>query len=55
MPVSRNSKFLRRSRVVLGSRDLWRTRLVFWMGALAIGVISVGFAELADFVQLSSA
>ncbi|MFK0278695.1 chloride channel protein [Ensifer sp. NPDC090286] len=60
MPVSgRKSKIMRRSRVLLGSRRLWRTRLVFWLGALAIGVVSVGFAELADlaqgaFVSLSS-
>jgi H+/Cl- antiporter ClcA len=30
---------------------IWRPRLVFWLGALAIGVISVGFAELADLAQ----
>lgn len=52
MPVSyRNSKLLRRSRVFWGSLSLWRPRLVFWCGALAIGVISVGFARLADLAQ----
>jgi H+/Cl- antiporter ClcA len=33
------------------SRRLWRRRLVFWAGAIAVGVISVGFAALADRVQ----
>jgi len=30
---------------------VWRPRLIFWFGALAIGVISVGFARLADLAQ----
>ncbi|WP_439617346.1 chloride channel protein [Shinella sp.] len=47
----RKSKLLRRSRVFRGSLSLWRPRLVFWCGALATGVISVGFAKLADFAQ----
>ena len=47
----RKSKMLRRSRVFWGSFSLWRPRLVFWCGALATGVISVGFAELSDFAQ----
>ncbi|WP_454855289.1 chloride channel protein [Rhizobium binxianense] len=47
----RKSKLMRRSRVLWGSYQLWRPRLVFWCGALAIGVISVGFAKLADFAQ----
>ena len=47
----RKSKLLRRSRVFRGSFRLWRPRLVFWTGALAIGVISVGFAKLADLAQ----
>lgn len=47
----RKSKLLRRSRVFWGSFSLWRPRLVFWCGALAIGVISVGFAKLADLAQ----
>ena len=52
MPVSyRNSKLLRRSRIFWGPFSLWRPRLVFWCGALAIGVISVGFARLADLAQ----
>ncbi|MFS8111649.1 chloride channel protein [Rhizobium jaguaris] len=49
--IYRKSKLLRRSRVFWGSIHLWRPRLVFWTGALAIGVISVGFAKLADLAQ----
>ena len=47
----RYSKLLRRSRVIWGSFSLWKPRLVFWCGALAIGMISVGFAKLADLAQ----
>jgi H+/Cl- antiporter ClcA len=47
----RYSKLLRRSRVIWGSFSLWKPRLVFWCGAFAIGVISVGFAKLADLAQ----
>lgn len=47
----RKSKLLRRSRVLWGSFSLWRPRLIFWFGALAIGIISVGFARLADLAQ----
>lgn len=49
--ASRKSKFLRRSRVFRGSVQLWRPRLVFWCGALAIGTISVAFAKFADLAQ----
>ncbi|NEJ71780.1 chloride channel protein [Rhizobium phaseoli] len=52
MPVLyRKSRLLRRSRVLWGSLALWRPRLIFWCGAFAIGVISVGFARLADLAQ----
>ncbi|MBP1850244.1 chloride channel protein [Rhizobium halophytocola] len=44
-------KMLRRSRVMWGSWRLWRPRVVFWAGALAIGLISVGFAKMADIAQ----
>ncbi|CAN7731477.1 chloride channel protein [Neorhizobium sp. LjRoot104] len=50
-PRYRKSKILRRSRVLLGSYQLWRPRVVFWIGAGAIGVTGVGFAKLADFAQ----
>ncbi|MBY3495334.1 chloride channel protein [Rhizobium laguerreae] len=51
LPSYRYSKLFRRSRVLWGSLSLWRPRLVFWCGALAIGAISVGFAKLADLAQ----
>ncbi|MBB5564095.1 H+/Cl- antiporter ClcA [Rhizobium lentis] len=52
MPVLyRKSRLLRRSRVLWGSLALWRPRLIFWCGAFAIGIISVGFAGLADLAQ----
>ncbi|WP_245345065.1 chloride channel protein [Rhizobium sp. Kim5] len=47
----RKSRLLRRSRVLWGSLALWRPRLIFWCGAFAIGIISVGFARLADLAQ----
>ncbi|MCS4095832.1 chloride channel protein [Rhizobium sp. BK176] len=47
----RKSKLFRRSRVLRGSLSLWRTRAVFWFGAIAIGVVSVIFAKLADLAQ----
>jgi H+/Cl- antiporter ClcA len=47
----RKSKVLRRSRVIWGSIGQWKGRLIFWVGALATGVVSVGFAELADLAQ----
>ncbi|MFJ7353198.1 chloride channel protein [Phyllobacterium sp. NPDC097923] len=34
-----------------GNTRVWRPRLVFWAGAIAIGVISVLFAKLADLAQ----
>ncbi|MBX5154732.1 chloride channel protein [Rhizobium lentis] len=52
MPVfHRKSRLFRRSRVLWGSFSLWRPRLIFWFGAFAIGIISVGFARLADLAQ----
>jgi H+/Cl- antiporter ClcA len=42
---------LRRSRALVVSPKLWKSRFVFWFGALATGLISVGFAELADLAQ----
>lgn len=41
----------RRSRALVSSRRLWRSRLVFWAGALATGLVSVLFALLADRAQ----
>ena len=52
MPIPyRKLKLFRRSRVIWGSFSLWRSRLVFWLGAIAIGVVSVIFAKLADLAQ----
>jgi H+/Cl- antiporter ClcA len=42
---------VRRSRAMWGSRRVWQPRLVFWAGAIAIGLISVLFAVLADQAQ----
>ena len=33
------------------SRRVWQPRLVFWIGAIGIGLVSVGFAVLADKAQ----
>ncbi|WP_425623837.1 chloride channel protein [Agrobacterium radiobacter] len=52
MPVTyRKSKLFRRSRVIWGSFSLWRPRFIFWLGAIAIGVVSVAFAKMADLAQ----
>lgn len=50
-PIYRKVSFLRRSRAMWGNTRVWRPRLVFWAGALAIGVVSVLFAKLADIAQ----
>jgi H+/Cl- antiporter ClcA len=47
MPVPR----LRRQQHLYLSLTLWRRRLVFWGGAVAVGAISVAFALLADWAQ----
>jgi H+/Cl- antiporter ClcA len=43
----------RRDRIAasMTSRFLWKRRLVFWAGALAVGGISVAFARAADIAQ----
>ncbi|HEX2147026.1 MAG TPA: chloride channel protein [Pseudorhizobium sp.] len=52
MPFSyRKSKMLRRSRVMWGSWQIWKPRIVFWIGAIAIGLVSVAFAKAADEAQ----
>ena len=40
--------FFRRASVFVASPRLWRAHVVFWLGALATGVISVAFAHLSD-------
>lgn len=47
----RRPRILRRSRATWASRRVWRARLVFWVGALCIGVVSVLFALAADGAQ----
>jgi H+/Cl- antiporter ClcA len=42
---------LKRTRKLWLSRRRWRMRLAFWSGALAVGVMSVGFAKAADWAQ----
>ena len=41
----------RRGHALVSSPRLWRSRLVFWAGALATGLVSVLFAVLADRAQ----
>ncbi len=49
MPDYRKLKLLRRFKVMRGRRGSWRDRAVFWIGALAIGFVSVGFAVASDY------
>jgi H+/Cl- antiporter ClcA len=42
---------MRRSSALITSSRLWKSRLVFWAGALMTGVISAGFAVMADEAQ----
>lgn len=52
MPGSRlNRPLIRRSRALIVSRKQWRARLVFWLGALTVGLTSVGFAFAADYAH----
>lgn len=45
----RKLKLLRRIKAMRGRRGMWRSRLVFWVGALAIGIVSVLFAQASDY------
>ncbi|MEJ5082229.1 chloride channel protein [Ochrobactrum sp. MYb379] len=47
----RRLPLLRRSHAMWMNPRLWKPRLVFWCGAIAIGLISVAFAEAADIAQ----
>lgn len=42
---------LRRIRVALTSKTLWKRRVVFILGAVAVGIASVAFAAVADRAQ----
>jgi H+/Cl- antiporter ClcA len=50
-PISRKHPMLRRSQAMWVSRRVWQPRIVFWAGAISIGLISVLFAVLADRAQ----
>jgi hypothetical protein len=41
--IARKYPMLRRSQAMWGSRRVWQPRLVFWLGAIGIGLISVLF------------
>jgi H+/Cl- antiporter ClcA len=47
----RRSVRLRQFRYVSLSREVWRRRMVFLAGAVAVGVTAVGFAKCADWAQ----
>jgi H+/Cl- antiporter ClcA len=42
---------LRRTRAMWASRRVWQPRLVFWLGAIVVGLVSVVFAKLTDLAQ----
>ena len=50
--ISRKYPLLRRSQAMWMSRRIWQPRLVFWAGAISIGLISVLFAIMADQAQV---
>jgi H+/Cl- antiporter ClcA len=45
----------RRRRRLNAAAVLWRRRLVFWLGAVAVGYVAVGFAAAADWAQAAFA
>ena len=45
----------RRRRRLSAAAVLWRRRLVFWLGAVAVGYVAVGFAGAADWAQAAFA
>jgi len=42
---------LQQLRRMVASRRSWTRRLVFWGGAVLLGIVAVGFAELSDLAQ----
>lgn len=46
---------VRRSRAMMVSPRLWKPRLVFWIGALAAGVVGAGFAAVCNQAQFAFA
>ena len=47
----RRYPMLRRTRAMWASRRVWQPRLVFWLGAIVVGLVSVVFAKLTDLAQ----
>jgi len=45
-------RYLKRTRSHLLKRSLWQTRLVFWGGAVLVGVFAAVFARMADAADL---
>ncbi|CDX45589.1 Cl-channel voltage-gated family protein [Mesorhizobium sp. ORS 3359] len=52
MAAKRKHPMLRRSQAMWVSRRVWQPRLVFWAGAISIGLVSVFFAMMADEAQI---
>jgi H+/Cl- antiporter ClcA len=46
---------VRRSRAMMISPRLWKPRLVFWIGALAAGLVGAGFAAVCNQAQFAFA
>lgn len=47
----RKTPLFRRSRALVVSRRQWRARLVFWIGAVLVGLTSTFFARAADYAH----
>ncbi|MDT8452478.1 MAG: chloride channel protein [Gammaproteobacteria bacterium] len=44
-------RHLRRTKLRLFNRTAWRTRLIFWLGAVLVGVMAAAFALLGEFAD----
>lgn len=49
--IRRRIHALRRSRLLRLTGHYWRMRVVFWGGALTVGVVSIFFAIAANYAQ----
>ena len=47
-PRPRRQRFRRLRRLPLVSPRLWLRRMVFWLGAVLVGLVAIAFAALAD-------
>ncbi|TMV83924.1 chloride channel protein, partial [Thioclava sp. BHET1] len=45
------NRMVRRSRALMVSSRHWKARFVFWLGALALGLVSAAFATSSDYSQ----